>query len=124
MGLNISELRADQVASAADFVKGLGVDVAADLLRNKISLMAWDGETLVGGAVTCEVDEGRYDLYVGFDSDKADLELARKLADKALQKVHAQGIHSCRIIPIGPADCREFWQQVNWLEQLFADDAA
>lgn len=121
----ITELPIDRVDAAVEFAKGIGCPVDAKAARHTLSLVAADesDESIVGVALACEVKVGGIDLYVGFDQAKGDLDLARQLADKALSKIHASGVHRCRIVPAGPADVREFWQQVNWLDHAFAEQA-
>jgi len=115
------ELPIDHVGDAAAFLRARGGDVDAKRVRYAMSLLAGDAGQIAGVALASEVGEGRIDLHVTFDEKLGDLTLARHLADKALYKIHARGVHRCRIVPVGPADVREFWQQVNWLDHAFAE---
>lgn len=113
----ITELPIDRVDDAVAFLTERGCDVDKKKTRYTMSLLAvGDDDHVAGVAVAHEVGEGRIDLFVSFDDKLGDLTLARTLADKSLNKIHAHGIHRCRIIPAGPADVRAFWQQVNWLD--------
>ncbi|MCC6681192.1 MAG: hypothetical protein IT445_09870 [Phycisphaeraceae bacterium] len=127
MSQSIIELPVDRVQEAVDFAKAMNCPATADQVRYTVSLLASDEDRIIGLALAHEVGDGRIDLYVGYgegsgesggDSggDSEGLTLARQLADKALHKIHSQGVHRCRIVPMGKADCREFWQQVNWLD--------
>lgn len=117
----IVELPIDRIDAAAAFCKERGCEVDVKKVRYTMSLLAGDVDAIAGVAVAHEIGEGRIDLYVTFDEKLGDLVLARRLADKALYKIHAHGVHRCRIAPVGPADVREFWQQVNWLDHAFAE---
>ncbi len=131
MSQSIIELPVDRVQEAVDFAKAMNCPATADKVRYAVSLLASDDDKVIGLALAHEVGDGRIDLYVGFSEEGGDsgsdsgggsqgLDLARQLADKALHKIHSQGVHRCRIVPMGKADCREFWQQVNWLDHALA----
>ena len=120
MSQPIIELPIDRVQEAVDFAKAMNCPAEAAQVRFTASLLATNESKVVGVALAHEVGEDRIDLYVGFEASGGDLELARQLANKALHKIHGQGVHRCRIVPIGPADCPEFWQQVNWLDHALA----
>jgi len=116
MACHIAELRTDQIDAAIAFAAELGCEVVRDKIRNTMSLVACEDETIIGLSIACETNNGQIDLYVGFNEKQGDMTLARKLADKALQKIHSHQIHHCHIVPVGAADTPEFWKQVNWLD--------
>lgn len=84
----------------------------------RISLIASDETEAVIGVALCRaapLPGEPSQLQIQVAPQHADL--ARTLVDKALLKLHARGIHKCRI-KLGDEEPHDIWHATRWLDHL------
>ncbi len=88
----------------------------------RVSLVASDENDAVVGLALCRIAPQAGEphcLQVKVSPQRPDL--VRTLIDKALLKLHARGIHKCRIA-IGDDEPNEVWHAARWLDHLPQDE--
>ena len=84
----------------------------------RISLIASDGNDAILGVALCRAAQQPGEpcrLQIKVAPQHSDL--ARTLVDKALLKLHARGIHKCRIM-LGDDEPNDIWHATRWLDHL------
>ncbi|MEX0654841.1 MAG: hypothetical protein WD534_16885 [Phycisphaeraceae bacterium] len=129
MAVTIREMRLDDVEAVVSAVGKAGATVDRAAVLHNLSLLAMaegGGEAggVMPGAVLCVRSEGGgVALEVIFDAEPA---LVRQLIDKALVKLHAAGIRTCRIRIHGtlPSESDPLSTDNNWFARFARHRAA
>lgn len=114
MSIQISEVRHEELEAALAFAREGGSAVEAGQVWPRLSLLARDGAAIVGVAL-CVVVPGDGAVVELVVSGGLDPTHGRGLVDKALLKLRAEGLHTCRIHTHGPDGAADFWAAANWL---------
>ncbi len=127
MDTTIRQLLPCDMDAAIAFVRSLRGDGAAGAeddraamaeVDHRVSLIASDSADAIIGLALCSaaprVGEP-YRLQINVSPQRPGL--VRTLIDKALLKLHARGIHKCRIM-LGDEEPNEIWHATRWLDHL------
>ena len=124
MPLEISDTRPDELESVLSFC-GLSTQGEAPPARPFLSLTAQADGHMVGALVCDARGQNSRVARLVVRGTNADHEITRQLIGKATRRLHAQGIHRCRITtaPASTADtpadsdAAAFWALVAWSDR-------
>ena len=117
MAIQIRELQPDGIEDAVSLARSCGSQLEAPRIISCLSLIAHDGEQVLG-ALLCQADTAdgyRLELSVTPEVDGPDL--GRTLVDKALLKLHARGVHKCHITTPSETADQNFWTTASWIRE-------
>ena len=114
LAAQISELRLGDVEPTVEYVRGIGAEIDPAGVITALSLIAREGETIVG-AVVCSVDaEGRRSVNLVMPTDGADPVLAATMLNKAIMKVQARSYKTFCVNIHGGIDAASMLRPECW----------
>lgn len=118
MPVSIQEVRPETLAEAKSFAEGCGSTFDGGRIITTMSLVAVDDADAILGTALCVEQQGtRHRLEISVKDLAADGELHRRLVDKAMIKLQANGVRKFDIRSNGQGESREFWHSVSWLDR-------
>jgi len=117
MPVTISQLRPEGLQDVVEFAKTVGCTLGPDTVDPQVSLVARDGETIVAAVLGMHAAGRSCELNVCLSKTDQPDQLTGELVNKALMKVHGEGIRRCRISHHGRDDLPDDWPSANWTEQ-------
>lgn len=89
----------------------------------RLSLIATEAENVIGVALY-RSSETTHHRELAVAAAATAQPLVQELVDKALTKLHAQGIHRCKVVFLNPEQPQVVWQQSRWAGTIAASEAA
>lgn len=104
-------------------ILGEGAEAGSFPFELRMSLIASDGDVVTGVALYREAAGSRgRELAVAAATNQQPL--VQALVDKALTKLHAQGIHKCKVAFLNREEPSLVWQQSRWAGTIAPDETA
>ncbi|MEX2215742.1 MAG: hypothetical protein WD768_16645 [Phycisphaeraceae bacterium] len=105
--------------SAAAFLQSQAAGVSAppiDIAKLDLqsSLIATDGENIVGIALCIRFDPASESRQLSVIIRDDDADLLRTLVDKAMGKLASRGLHKCKVICVDGKEPAELWGASQW----------
>jgi hypothetical protein len=118
MAVEAAEIRISELDDAVAFAKALGSEFAAAQVITSRSLIARDGDKIVGTVLCVKDAAGGVVLEVALAKDGDAAGLAQHLIDRVLPKIQMRGVRRCQIITRGGAADSRFWNDADWFTQI------
>jgi hypothetical protein len=115
VAVKVSELRIDEAGQAVAFVAGLGGAVDVGTVIPALSLIARDGEQIIGAILSSTHAPSRHRLDLTLANESADLALAQRLLSKAMMKLQSKGMKVFEIVCHGGAASLSLGVDRHWI---------